>query len=198
MSKYLVTFSDVARRGIGLLEKFATLLSAISVSKMIILERFSSISSIFVFFSRDILLCSVISMTKIRRLQKNMQVRTYVCIYSGTFIDFLKITLTCDATPCNRLVLLPSTLSRKVHFKSREKIKLPMKKNDLLSLMTFYFPYPVLRYYLITRRVDRILQDLNRSLRLLNNYQHKKNAERRRRIYSRENGAILRMKDALR
>lgn len=41
--KYLFTFSDVARRSIGLLEKFATLLSAISILKMIILERFSAV-----------------------------------------------------------------------------------------------------------------------------------------------------------
>lgn len=118
-----------------------------------------------------------------------------MCIYSGTFIDFLKIRLACDVTPCNRLVLLPSTLSHKVNFKSREKIKLLISKNDLLSLMTFYFPYLVLRYYLITHRVERILQDLYRSLRLLN-YQHKKNAERRRRIYSRKNSTTLRMKNA--
>lgn len=41
--KYLFTFSEVARRSIGLLEKFATLLSAISVLKIIILERFPTV-----------------------------------------------------------------------------------------------------------------------------------------------------------
>lgn len=84
-----------------MLEKFATLLSAISVLKIIILERFSTVG------------IEISSKTAVETFYfdgKNTSiaekyVATYVCvyIYSGTFIDFLKIRLACDVTPCNRL-----------------------------------------------------------------------------------------------